>query len=257
MFYRSRDRIPIVLQKPENIECGRLYSQFAALLDDAALVRLGDRSASYPAQSFGGDGLDSEGYRAQTRAGEGPKKLPIEMIQSGLALELEAQPAAKNLIAQVHTPVPVLREKVIPEYQEGIRIAAANLLEFLDNICHGAGPVRRQNAVRAVGAELRTAAARKDREAGARQQRAGTHSEQVIAPIPNQVPSRKRETIEISHLLAPVHAGEVTLLQDFLDDTLRLSDDDEVRVILEQLRYLGTCQPDKSNLHAARAGRVC
>ena len=124
--------------------------------------------------------------------------------------------------------------------------------QLIEDVADRPRAVRREDPVRAVGAELRTAAAGEQRKRPAR----GTRRERQLEPPPivrHEVPSREREGVQVIHGRAVHDAVERLALEETRERGLRFPRDDEVRRRSKQLRQLGRGQADEPDTRAARA----
>jgi len=132
----------------------------------------------------------------------------------------------------------------------------AEIRQLLDDAVDRAHAVTRKNTMRAVGAELRTAAAGEERNAAAVRPPGERHGPPAGAQQPRNVPLRKRQRVQIFDWLTLAVALECVPAREACDGRLRFTDDDEVRVIAEQLRQLRRGQPHEADVNAAGASLV-
>src|SRR6185295_11101051 len=96
----------------------------------------------------------------------------------------------------------LLGEQRIAEDDVRPRHLVAQPLDLIDDVLNRPRPVAGEDAVRAIGAELRTAAAGEQREAAADRPRRPLDPELPPAIFGDQIPARKRQRVEIVDLLA-------------------------------------------------------
>ena len=110
--------------------------------------------------------------------------------------------------------------------------------------------------MRAVGAELRAAAAGEQRVAAAHRARRPFDAELPLAILRDEIPARERQGIEVVDLLADdVSIGNVAL-GDPHDARFRLAVENEIAVIGEELRHLRGRDSNEPDFDAACAQRV-
>src|SRR5439155_12032569 len=103
-----------------------------------------------------------ETHRPQSSGMQPVEELQVEPDEPRLRLERQRETARRNLVAERQTPVALLGEERIAEDHVRAPILAAQLLELVGDVRNRPRAIAGENPVRAVGAELRTAAARQE-----------------------------------------------------------------------------------------------
>ena len=223
------------------------------MVDDEPLVRLRRRPPAGALQRVRIHRLDAEAHRPQPRRVQRVDQLRIEPVEPRLALEPQIQLARANFVRERHRAIALLTEQRVAEDHVRTAERVTQRPELVDDVRHGSRAVIREDPVRTVRAELRTPAAREQREAAA----VRASRERHPPPRPRlHVPARKRQRIEIADLRAGHVAGKGLPLRQALDRRFGFADDHEVRVIAEQLRELRARQPDEAGADAAAARHV-
>src|SRR5205823_14111622 len=112
-------------------------------------------------------------------------------IEPRLGFEGEREPAPLNFVAQLEDALALLGEQRVAEDHIRVRHLIAQPLDLVDDVLDRAGAVAGQNPMRAVGAELRTAAAREQRIAAADRARRPLDPELAAAILGDEVPARE------------------------------------------------------------------
>ena len=179
----------------------------------------------------------------------------VQAIEACLALEPQVEVPRANLVRQRHRALAIVREERVPEDDVGSAELVAQRFELVDDVPDGAGTVSGENAMRTIRAELRAAAAREQRDAAAERTRS-ERERPAARPVRREVPSRKRQRVEIGNLAAHAVSLERLSARHPLDRRFRLSEHQEVRVRPEQLRQLRHRQPDEPDACSARANPI-
>ena len=179
----------------------------------------------------------------------------IQTVESRFALEPDLQAAALEAVGEREAAVPILTEERVTEDHVRPRIAGRECLDLVEDPNDGSRAVPRQNPVRAVGAELRTAAAGQQRESTTcRPARIG--NVETPAGLRNQIPSREGQAVEVVDLRAVDDTVEDLPGEQAHERRFGLARENEVGVIPEELGHLGSGQADEADAHAARSHRV-
>src|SRR5262249_58938028 len=117
-------------------------------------------------------------------------------------LERDRQAAALDLVAQLDDAIALLAEQRIAEDDVRPRHVIAQPLDFIDDVLDRPRAITREDPVRAVRAELGTAAAREQRITAADRTRRPLDPEAVAAILGDEIPARERQRIEVVDLLA-------------------------------------------------------
>ncbi len=165
---RRGDRVPVVLQEPEDVERRGDDAELAAVVDDLPLVRL--------AESAGGPISSASPATAIRRRSSSPGTRPRSSLSSSSASRrssrvsasnVSVQPARLDLVAQLEHALALLGEQRIAEDDVRPPILVAQPLHLVDDVRDRARAIAGEDPVRAIGAELRAAAAGEQRIAAA------------------------------------------------------------------------------------------
>jgi hypothetical protein len=100
------------------------------------LVRFGYGSPPDPAKSLGSDRLDPETYCPHPSSSQHHEQVIIQPIQTGFAVETQAEAAGQDFIAQAEAAISIVGEERVPEHDVWAGIAVAKLLQFVGDITH-------------------------------------------------------------------------------------------------------------------------
>src|ERR1019366_275473 len=145
--------------------------------------------------------FDAETHRAEPGLVQLVEQIDVEPVEPRLRLERQVEPARLNLVAERDDAVALFGEERIAEDDVRPLDLVAEAFHLVHDVRDRPRAVAGQNPVRAVGAELRTSAAREQREAaadGAREE-LEAHPRAIFG---HQIPAWERQPIEIVDLLA-------------------------------------------------------
>jgi len=243
------------VREAQDEEAGRDDAKRPAVIDDEPLLLLRDRPAAHFLQRVGRHRLHAEAHRAHARRVQAIEQLRIEPIEPRLALEPEIEAAPLDGVGDGHGPLTVLGEQRIPEDHIRTRVALAQVRELVGDVLHRAGAIAGQDAVRAIGAELGTSAARQHREAAAGRP-PGARDIEAEPPLAQQIPAWKRQGIQVRKRRARDAARKRGAGYKLHHRGLGLAIDQEIGVRLEQLRHLRRREPDEPDARAPSAHHV-
>src|SRR5580765_2501232 len=137
--------------------------------------------------------LHAEAHRAEAGFVEPVEQFDIEPVEPSFGFEREVEPARFDLVAQLDAAVPLLAEQRIAEDHVRTPHLIAQALDLVDDVGDRPGPIASEDAVRAVGAELRTSAAGEQRKAAADWSRRPLNAEPALAALGDEIPSGERQ----------------------------------------------------------------
>ena len=226
-----------------------------AVFDHFTLMALGNRPAPRFLQRRRVERFDAEAHRAEAGRVQLVEQIDVEPVEPRLGFERQVEPARLDLVAERDDAVALFGEERIAEDDVRPLDLIAQPLHLVHDVRDRPRAVAGQNPVRAVGAELRAAAAREQRVAaadGAREE-LEAHPRAIFG---DQIPARERQRIEIVDLLADDRALRDDALRQPHDRRFRLAVEDEIAVVGEQLRHLRRRDADEADLDALRAHAI-
>jgi hypothetical protein len=137
------------------------------------------------------------------------------------------------------------------------RLQHRHVPDLVDDVLDRPRAMAGENAMRAVGTELRTSAAGHQGKCPAHRPAGKRQPPPCIAALGDQVPARKRQRVQVVQRLARHPAAQHLACRQPHRPRLGLADDDEIARGLEQLRHLRCRQPDEPDAAAACPLRLC
>ena len=200
--------------------------------------------------------LHAEAHRTEAGSVEPVEQLDVEPVEPRFGFEREVEPARLDLVAELDAAIALFAEQRIAEDHVGTPHLVAQPLDLVDDVGDRPGAIAGEDAMRAVGAELRTSAAGEERKAAADRPRRPLNAEPARAALGDEIPPGKRQRIEVLNFLADGDPGRNDALRDAHDTGFGLAVQDEVAVIDKQRRHLRGGDADEPYFDSAGAHLV-
>ena len=207
-------------------------------------------------QRFGRRGFHAEADGREPCLSKRAQQFGIESIEACLTLEPERQPPRPNLVTEREAPLAILREQRISE--DHVRFARENaeMFDLVGDVRCGPAPVRGENPMRTIRAELRAAAAREKRKRSAHWTPGERNRHSSPRARADKIPSWKWELCQVIDRCAADTTRQLLACGKPGNGLLRFADDDEIGMVLEELRELRRSKTDETGAQATPSLRV-